>query len=55
MNMSKRQKKLRRKHQKFMNKLRELREHPNFIKSNVDDLIKTEEKNHLKEFNKGAF
>ena len=54
MNMSNRQKTLRRKHKKYMSKLREMREHPNFIKNNVDDLIKTEEKNHLKEFN-GAF
>ena len=37
--MNKRQKKLRREHLKYMKKLREIREHPNFIKSNIDDLM----------------
>ena len=34
-----------------MKKLREIREHPNFIKSNVDDLMADEQKKHLREFN----
>ena len=49
--MNKRQKKLRREHLKYMKKLREIREHPNFIKSNVDDLMADEQKKHLREFN----
>jgi predicted nucleic acid-binding Zn-ribbon protein len=59
--MNKRQKKLRREHLKYMKKLREISdlqhycdepiEHPNFIKSNVDDLMADEQKKHLREFN----
>mgnify|MGYP000250379223 FL=1 len=50
--MNKKQKKLRREHLKYIKKLREIREHPNFIKGNIDDLIANEEKKHLIEFNK---
>jgi len=50
--MNKKQKKLRKEHLKYIKKLREIREHPNFIKSNIDYLIANEEKKHLIEFNK---
>tara|TARA_Y100000114_G_scaffold145944_1_gene156123 strand:+ start:257 stop:412 length:156 start_codon:yes stop_codon:yes gene_type:complete len=50
--MTKRQKKLRREHFKLIRKLENLLYHPNFIRKNVEDLIKDVEKQHLKEFNR---
>tara|TARA_R100001591_G_scaffold59270_1_gene69139 strand:+ start:680 stop:835 length:156 start_codon:yes stop_codon:yes gene_type:complete len=49
--MNKKQKKLRREHFKLLRKLEGLKNHPNFIKENIEDAIKDAQKQHLKEFN----